>query len=275
VVSSNDPKTSHANNVYKLSSGSTANITLGATEVSTSAAIFTNTTGADPISWNFTPVVGSPVIDRGQNVGIAKDFVGNPVPSVPNSGILETSSGTGTLGASATGGAISCNGGTTTITVSATGGTAPYTGTGTFTVSAGTYNYTVTDAAGGSTTTSVTVSQPAAIAATVITGTITVYGGSTNVTVTASGGTGAYSYKLNSGVYQASNTFTGVTAGNHSVTIKDANGCTFVKSFTLTQPAAPATLEVLATAGTISCNGGSATVIVSATGGTNSLYRYW
>jgi hypothetical protein len=51
-----------------------------------------------------------------------------------------------TVAASAS--AIACPGGTTTITVSATGGTAPYNGTGSFNVTAGTYTYTVTDANG-------------------------------------------------------------------------------------------------------------------------------
>src|SRR5207247_6569695 len=41
---------------------------------------------------------------------------------------------------------ILCNGGSSTVTVSAEGGTGPYNGTGTFTRSAGTYSYTVTDA---------------------------------------------------------------------------------------------------------------------------------
>ncbi|PLX08341.1 MAG: hypothetical protein C0596_07365 [Marinilabiliales bacterium] len=50
------------------------------------------------------------------------------------------------LQASSISGTIACNGGTTTVTVSALGGTGPYSGTGTFTVGAGTYNYTVTDA---------------------------------------------------------------------------------------------------------------------------------
>jgi Bacterial Ig domain/PA14 domain/Secretion system C-terminal sorting domain/HYR domain/Bacterial protein of unknown function (DUF839) len=54
-------------------------------------------------------------------------------------------------------GTIICPGGSTTIGVSATGGTAPYTGTGSFTVTAGTYNYTITDANGCTGSTSVTV----------------------------------------------------------------------------------------------------------------------
>lgn len=50
---------------------------------------------------------------------------------------------------------ITCNG-QSVITVSAAGGTAPYAGTGNFSVSAGTYVYTVTDAGGCSKTVSVT-----------------------------------------------------------------------------------------------------------------------
>lgn len=49
---------------------------------------------------------------------------------------------------SATAPLITSFGGTTTVTVSATGGTAPYTGTGAFVRTAGTYTFTVTDANG-------------------------------------------------------------------------------------------------------------------------------
>ncbi|MBS4063226.1 MAG: SprB repeat-containing protein, partial [Chitinophagaceae bacterium] len=65
------------------------------------------------------------------------------------------------LVASSSAGTIACNGGTTTVVVSATGGTAPYTGTGSFTVSAGSYSFTVTDANGCTSTTTGTVSEPA------------------------------------------------------------------------------------------------------------------
>ena len=59
--------------------------------------------------------------------------------------------------------AIFCNGGSSTITVNAMDGTAPYTGTGTFSASAGLYAYPVTDANGCSTSTSGTITEPAAI----------------------------------------------------------------------------------------------------------------
>ena len=67
------------------------------------------------------------------------------------------------LTASSTSTSILCNGGTATVTVSALGGTGSYTGTGTFTVSAGTHSYTVTDANGCASTTSITVTQPALV----------------------------------------------------------------------------------------------------------------
>jgi len=58
-----------------------------------------------------------------------------------------------------------------------------------------------------------------------------------SISVSASGSTG-FTYKLNSGAYQASGIFSGLTAGSYTVTAKDANGCT--KSQTVTVSAAPA-----------------------------------
>lgn len=59
-------------------------------------------------------------------------------------------------------GSITSTGGTTTVTVSATGGVAPYKGTGTFTVTAGYYNISVTDANGCVTAAPITITQSAA-----------------------------------------------------------------------------------------------------------------
>ena len=57
---------------------------------------------------------------------------------------------------------IFCNGGLATVTVSATGGTAPYTGTGNYSLPAGTYGFNVIDSNGNSDSTYITVTQPAA-----------------------------------------------------------------------------------------------------------------
>jgi hypothetical protein len=147
------------------------------------------------------------------------------------------------LSASSTAGTISCNGGNTTVTVSATGGTAPYTGTGNFTVTAGTYNYTVTDAKGLTATTSIILSQPSLMSATLTAGTIAINGGTTSVTVTAAGGTSPYSYNINGGVFQTSNTFNNVLAGTYSIVVKDAKGCNISKSITITQPESASTRD--------------------------------
>lgn len=56
--------------------------------------------------------------------------------------------------------AITQTGATTTVTVAASGGVGPYTGTGTFVVSAGYYNYTITDANGCSKQVDINVTEP-------------------------------------------------------------------------------------------------------------------
>jgi hypothetical protein len=160
-----------------------------------------------------------------------------------------------TLAASSAGDNVLCNGGTTTVTVTATGGTAPYTGDGTFTVSAGTYNYTVTDANGCTATTSITVSEPATLAASSTGSNVLCNGGTTTVTVTATGGTAPYT---------GEGTFT-VSAGTYTYTVTDANGCTATTSITITEPA---TLVASSTGDNVLCNGGTTTVTVTATGGT-------
>jgi SprB repeat len=47
-----------------------------------------------------------------------------------------------------------------------------------------------------------------------------------SITITSGGGTGPYTFRLNSGAFQSSNTFPALVAGSYIVTAKDANGCT-------------------------------------------------
>ena len=260
-------KTIHQNNVYRFLNGAFTNFTLNPNEIITTSNIWNNQTGLTT-SWDYQLSASSAANDAGQALGLFdKDFGGNPIPSIPNSGIFETAI-SNILTATATPGIITCNQGTTTVTVTASGGTAPYTGTGTFTVSAGTYTYTITDAAGSTNTVTLTIGEPTPIAVLISTGTITVPGGTTTVAVNASGGTGStYTYKLNTGAFQASSTFLAVPAGTHTVQVKDANGCISTKTFTIIAPVIPP-LSAAATTGTIACNGGTASVTVTATGGT-------
>lgn len=165
------------------------------------------------------------------------------------------------LTATATPGTIDCNGGTTTVTVAATGGTPPYSGTGTFTVGAGAYSYTVTDFNNCTSTVTGNITEPAVLTATANPGTILCNGGTTSVTVTASGGTGPYT---------GTGTFT-VGAGAYSYTVTDFNNCTSTVTGNITEPA-PLTATIAPTA--VSCNGdcdGQATVTA---GGGSGTYNY-
>lgn len=264
----------YRNNMYRITGGHTYPSAIGAPlgqgeRLSVNGRIFMDTSSIYPQNWNLNLLDTSSAINAGLPLNLPfPDYGGNNVVGLPDIGVFEKISGSSAvLNATATSGSISCNGGTTSVTVSATGGSAPYSGTGTFTVSAGSHTYIVTDASGNRDTVTLTVNQPTAIVVTVSSGTITVTGGTTSVQVNATGGTGSYTYSLNGGAYQSSNIFSNVAAGSHAVNVRDANGCIMNKSFVIDPPATTA-LSATATAGTIACFGGTTTVTVSASGGT-------
>jgi hypothetical protein len=160
------------------------------------------------------------------------------------------------LTASSSATTINCFGGNSTVTVSATGGVAPYTGTGNFVVTAGSYTYTVRDALGATTTTTINVTQPSLLAATAVAGTVTTFGGSTSVVVSATGGTPPYT---------GTGTINNVLAGTYSYTVTDARGCTANTNVTINQPSQAVVLAT--TMQPISCFGGSTTANIVASGG--------
>jgi hypothetical protein len=180
------------------------------------------------------------------------------------------------LSVSATAPNILCNGGNATVTATAIGGSPAYQyrlNAGTFqsgntfsSVLTGTYTVTVRDATLATATTVITLNQPTAITATPTAGTILCNPGTTSITVAASGGTGAFNYRLNTGTFQASNTFNSVAAGTYTITARDANLCTKTSTIVVSQPAA---LSFTAPALTQpSCNGSTGAATVSAIGGT-------
>lgn len=180
------------------------------------------------------------------------------------------------LTASAVAGTITCNGGTTSVTVTASGGTPPYSGDGTFTVSAGSYSYTVTDGAGCSTTVTGSVTQPTAIVPSIVNQTNVMCNGAStgSVTIGATGGSGSYTYDIGGGA-QGSGSFTGLAAGSYTVTVADASDatCTETINVTITEPTA---LTATITPVAVDCNGdcdGQATV--SPGGGSGSYTYAW
>jgi hypothetical protein len=134
-------------------------------------------------------------------------------------------------------------------------------------VTAGTYNYTITDKNGCSAITSVTITEPTAVTSSVDVPSIACNAGTTTITITGSGGTGELRYSINAGSYnQASNVFTGIYAGSYSVTVTDANGCSSTtKDVVISQPPV---LTASASGTEILCNGGNSTITVSGNGGT-------
>ena len=61
-----------------------------------------------------------------------------------------------------------------------------------------------------------------------------------SITVTPGGGTGPYTFSLNSGAFQSSNIFPALVAGTYIITARDANGCSAITSATVSDmPAGP------------------------------------
>lgn len=175
--------------------------------------------------------------------------------------------------------AINCNGDSTNLTLTAVGGVPNYTysldglswqSSNVFRVIAGFTTIYAKDAASTIAGNSFLVSQPSAITASVSFGLAP-----TTVTTTASGGTGTLTYKLDAGSYQSSNIFNSVAAGNHTITVKDANACTTVVSFTVISGGTPLTISNIVQNGEASCYGGTTTATVTATGGTAPYTYLW
>ena len=180
---------------------------------------------------------------------------------------------------------VSCNAGSNgAASVSATGGTTAYsyawTPTGGSSASAtglaaGTYTCTITDAKSCVSTTTIAITQPAVLAATTTQTNVICNGfntGAANVATT--GGTTAYMYAWAPTGGTAA-TASSLVAGNYTCTITDANSCTLVKTFALTEGAAftisgSATNAVLCNGFSTTLNGAGATTYTWTGGVTNA-----
>lgn len=137
----------------------------------------------------------------------------------------------------------SCSTSNGSINATASGGTPPYqfsiNGTtyqasGSFTnIAAGTYTVYVKDVNGCIVTKSTTVVSALAPQLTTTVTNANCGGSNGIIIVNGSGGTGTLQYNINGGAYQAINTFTGIIAGTHTVTVRDAAGCITSQSVTV------------------------------------------
>lgn len=263
----------------------------------TMAPVNTSCTGVNNGSITVTPTNGSAPYQYSINGGAFQpgNVFSNLAPgtyfiSVKDAGNcalnnVQVSIGPGPgISATATATATSCTGvnnGSITIT--------PVSGTGPFQISLnggayvpgntvgslapGTYNVTVKDANGCTTTgLQATVAAGTSLAGTAVPVSTSCNGvDNGSITVTPLNGTGPYQYSLNGGAFQASNVFTNLPAGNHTITIKDFNNCSGTVITTIfTGPG----LLANAVASPAACNGiNNGSITVTPTNGSGP-YQY-
>ncbi|MCX6296213.1 MAG: PKD domain-containing protein, partial [Bacteroidetes bacterium] len=180
---------------------------------------------------------------------------------------------------------VSCNGGTNgSVTVTASGSLAPYSysfnggpygSSGTFSgLAQGVYTVIAKDANGCTINVPVTISQPPVLVGVLVSQTnVLCFGGATGTaTVSASGGTNPYVYSIDLGTFGSSPVFTGLTAGTHTITIKDGNGCTTTVTVIITQPAV---LSLATSTFAAACTAANGTATVVVTGGTATYSYAW
>ena len=170
-----------------------------------------------------------------------------------------------------------------TITATAAGGTAPYSyslngaagqTTGAFTgLGAGSYVITITDGQGCETECEATLTTPEAPVCDITSSTdVTCNGGSNGeLTATGTAGNAPLEYSIDGAAFQASGTFTGLTAGVYTVTVRNQGNtmCTSTCSVTITEPAA---ISCSLSATPVSCNGlADGTLEASAIGGSGDF----
>jgi gliding motility-associated-like protein len=171
----------------------------------------------------------------------------------------------------------------TSITVSATGGVpgykfamdnGPYGNNGVFSsLASGTYTIHVKDSSGCIKDTTVTVVNPSPISISAIIVPPTCNGGSNgSITIVASGGRPPYQYAFGNGGYSTQNVYTGLSAGNYSIHVRDSNNCDkHMNSVTVSDP--PLITLTLSRTNVLCYGDSSGTITATASGG-NSGFTY-
>jgi PKD repeat protein len=173
-----------------------------------------------------------------------------------------------------------CGNANGSASLSITGGTPPFTinwnnggsGASLTGLTSGTYSYTVTDNNGctrtGSTTVAANNSGPS-LAFNIQNATCN---GSANgsITATVTGGSAPYAYAWGNG--GQTNSINNLAAGNYSITVTDANGCTVSTTVFVS---APAVIAITATTSPATCGNNNGSVSASVSGGTSPYTYAW
>jgi len=181
--------------------------------------------------------------------------------------------------------AVACHGNSTgSITINVNGGTSPYsfnwsngsTVQNPSALVAGVYTVNITDANGCTQSASTTITQPSASLTSSVLSQVQVscFGNNTGtLSLNVNGGTAPYSYNWSNG--SSASAINNLAAGNYSVTVSDANGCTSTLNAVITQPNASLVSSVASTTN-ILCNGNSTGVVnINVNGGTAPYTYSW
>lgn len=244
----------------------------------------TSRINANTFEWNFPNICPPPNVPTLYVVKTTYQKIDNSGTfySLDTINVLRLNS----LPASTTTSATTCGASVGSITVTPTAGTAPYTytlnggapvtvpGAHTFNnLAAGPYVVVVSDANACDSVINTIITTTTTINATSsVTATSCPLSMDGSITVTPTSGTAPYTYSLDGGPPQASNVFTNVAAGPHTVTFIDAASCTGSVTVNVAAGSTPLAASANATATTCpTLNDG--TITVSVTSGT-APYQY-
>ncbi|MBL0309246.1 MAG: gliding motility-associated C-terminal domain-containing protein [Bacteroidetes bacterium] len=139
---------------------------------------------------------------------------------------------------------------------------------------AGTYQVTVTDGSSCSGTASSIITEPTALTFTNSGTPVSCFGGNDGtLSVTPSGGTGAYSYVWSN--TDTTSDITALSAGNYSVTVTDANGCSSSASIPVDEPLAPLASGTTVVTNLLCHGSGTGSIVLSISGGTVPYTYSW
>ncbi|MCK4699439.1 MAG: gliding motility-associated C-terminal domain-containing protein, partial [Bacteroidales bacterium] len=266
----------------------TSDITLLCYDDSTASGTFTASGGTAP--YLFTVDVNTAGASIGASTATDISFTHGGVGEVTvnvidNNGCTATSTITVTepanLVISSTKTNVTCYGESDgTIDISVTGGTTNYsyawshgpTTEDIINLTEDTYTVVVTDANGCTIDTAITISEPPALVINHVNTDVTCNNRNDGaINITASGGAGPYTYSWSHG--PTFEDLTGLTAGDYTITVTDANSCTLDSTFTIYEPAA---WDVSVSVTDVTCygeNNGRAAVSVS--GGIQPYNYLW
>jgi hypothetical protein len=179
---------------------------------------------------------------------------------------------------------VTCNGSANgTATFAPSGGTGPYTyvidgvlqpSNVATNIDIGPHIYLVIDSNGCTVSGTFTITQPAAVTSSLAITNVACYGGSSGqLVVTAGGGTAPYEYSYDGAGYVSSNTKTGLSAGGHTVIVKDANGCLKSTDYAVGQPADIVVVKTVTNPSYAGASDGS--IGLAITGGTYPIVVTW